>query len=66
MDGEAGWWITSGKIGTPPSIARVMGVGSQQQPTPCLVQPVGAHGGEVMYHPYPTSLSNVLILDEVL
>ena len=26
MDGEAGWWTTSGKIGLPP-LARVMGVG---------------------------------------
>ena len=30
MDGEAGWWTTSGKIGLPP-LARVMGVGRQQQ-----------------------------------
>ena len=29
MDGEAGWWITSRKIGLPP-LARVMGVGKQQ------------------------------------
>ena len=29
MDGEAGWWTTSGKIGLPP-LARVMGVGRQQ------------------------------------
>ena len=29
MDGEAGWWTTSGSIGLPP-LARVMGVGSQQ------------------------------------
>ena len=28
MDGEAGWWTTSGNI---PPLARVMGVGSQQQ-----------------------------------
>ena len=27
MDGEAGWWTTSGNIGLPP-LARVMGVGS--------------------------------------
>ena len=34
MDGEAGWWTTSGNIGLPP-LARVMGVGRQQQrPTP--------------------------------
>ena len=31
MDGEAGWWTTSGKIGHPPPLARVMGVGRQQQ-----------------------------------
>ena len=29
MDGEAGWWATSGNIGLPP-LARVMGVGRQQ------------------------------------
>ena len=33
MDGEAGWWTTSGKIGLPPQ-ATVMGVGRQQHPTP--------------------------------
>ena len=32
MDGEAGWWTTSGNIGLP-SLARVMGVGRQQQQT---------------------------------
>ena len=32
MDGEAGWWTTSGNIGLPP-LARVMGVGRQQQQT---------------------------------
>ena len=30
MDGEAGWWTASGNIGLPP-LARVMGVGRQQQ-----------------------------------
>ena len=30
MDGEAGWWTTSGNIGPSP-LARVMGVGRQQQ-----------------------------------
>ena len=30
LDGEAGWWTTSGNIGLPP-LARVMGVGRQQQ-----------------------------------
>ena len=29
VDGEAGWWTTSGNIGLPP-LARVMGVGRQQ------------------------------------
>ena len=29
MDGEAGWWTTSGNIGLPP-LAMVMGVGRQQ------------------------------------
>ena len=28
IDGEAGWWTTSGNIGLPP-LARVMGVGRQ-------------------------------------
>ena len=31
LDGEAGWWTTSGNISLPP-LARVMGVGRQQQP----------------------------------
>ena len=30
MDGEAGWWTTSGNIGLPP-LAWVIGVGRQQQ-----------------------------------
>ena len=30
MDGEAGWWTTNGNIRLPP-LARVMGVGRQQQ-----------------------------------
>ena len=30
MDGEAGWWTTCGNIGLPP-LARVMGMGRQQQ-----------------------------------
>ena len=30
MDGEAGWWTTSGNIGLHP-LARVMGVGRQQE-----------------------------------
>ena len=30
MDGDAGWWTTSGNVGLPP-LARVMGVGRQQQ-----------------------------------
>ena len=30
MDGEDGWWTTIGNIGLPP-LARVMGVGRQQQ-----------------------------------
>ena len=29
--GTAGWWTTSGKIGPPPLIARVNGVGKQHQ-----------------------------------
>ena len=33
MDGEAGWWTTSGNIGLPP-LARAMGVGRQQQQRP--------------------------------
>ena len=30
MDGEAGWWTTSGKIGFSNPLARVKGVGRQQ------------------------------------
>ena len=30
MDGDASWWTTSGNIGLPP-LARVIGVGRQQQ-----------------------------------
>ena len=30
MDGEAGWWTTSGTVGFP-LLVRVMGVGRQQQ-----------------------------------
>ena len=30
MEGEAGWWITCGKIGLPP-LARVKGVGRPEQ-----------------------------------
>ena len=30
-DGTAGWWTLSGKIGLPPPLARVKGVGRQQQ-----------------------------------
>ena len=40
MDGEAGWWTTSGNIGLPP-LARVTGVGRQQQ------QQCGAYVGAV-------------------
>ena len=36
MDEEAGWWTTSGNIGLPP-LAKVMGVGRQQQQYVCLV-----------------------------
>ena len=38
MDGEAGWWTTSGNIGLPP-LARAMGVGRQQQQEYCQVCP---------------------------
>ena len=34
MDGDAGWWATSGNIGQP-TLARVMGVGRQQQLCQC-------------------------------
>ena len=39
MDGEAGWWTTSGNIGLPP-LARAMGVGRQQQHALCDVTAV--------------------------
>ena len=38
MDGEAGWWTTCGNIGLPP-LARVMGVGRQQQHRPNIPPP---------------------------
>ena len=38
MDGEAGWWTTSGNIGLPP-LARAMGVGRQQQHCPEVMEP---------------------------
>ena len=46
MDGEAGWWTTSGNIGLPP-LARVMGVGSQQQQgkTFSKLSPLAIHKG---------------------
>ena len=31
MDGEAGRWTTNGKIGLPPTLEKVMGVGRHQQ-----------------------------------
>ena len=35
MDGQAGWWTTSGNIGLPPPpLERVMGVSRQQQQQP--------------------------------
>ena len=36
MDGEAGWWTTSGNIGLPP-LARAMGVGRQHNCDACAV-----------------------------
>ena len=36
MDGEADWWTTSGNVGLPP-LARVMGVGRQQQQYKCFI-----------------------------
>ena len=48
MDGEAGWWTTSGNIGLPP-LARVMGVGRQQKHPTLFVLSVCAYGGVVGY-----------------
>ena len=45
---NAGWWTKSGMIGLLPQ-TRVKGVGRHNKPTSCLVQPIGTHGGEVMY-----------------
>ena len=42
MDGEAGWWTTNGNIGLPP-LARVMGVGRQQQHKKAAFQMIGVH-----------------------
>ena len=49
MDGEAGWWTTSGNIGLPP-LARVMGVGRQQQLITVELSGVVIHS---MYKPPP-------------
>ena len=48
MDWEASWWTTSGNIGLPP-LARVMGVGRQQQQVDIILSQPGclcAEGGE--------------------
>ena len=51
MDGEAGWWTTSENIGLPP-LARVMGVGRQQQ------QDVKSHERNVVLDGRPPPISN--------
>ena len=43
MDGEAGWWTTCGNIGLPP-LARVMGVGRQQQQQHHMVEAYSSTG----------------------
>ena len=43
MDGESGWWTTSGNIGLRP-LARVMGVGRQQQTSDCDVCAINETG----------------------
>ena len=55
MDGEAGWWTTSGNIGLPP-LARVMGVGRQQQ---------HQHNEVLTYALLNTKSDTTFILDEV-
>ena len=54
MDGEAGWWTTSGNIGLPP-LARVMGVGRQQ---------LGGVNATEVVGEYFNSLGDVIIHDE--
>ena len=50
MDGEAGWWTTCGNIGLPP-LARVMGVGRQQQVNVLLSK---MNKTTCMFDPFPT------------
>ena len=55
MDGEAGWWTTSGNIELPP-LARVMGVGRQQHNTP--VEPSSLHNSKHTKHTHATRVQN--------
>ena len=60
MDGEAGWWTTSGNIGLPP-LARAMGVGRQQQWTQANVAPIFMKGSKLQAVNYcPVSLTCIL------
>ena len=52
MDGEAGWWTTSGNIGLPP-LARVMEVGRQQQETSSL------YNSKHTKHTHATRVQNI-------
>ena len=50
MDGEAGWWTTSGNIG----LARVMGVGRQQHVVPTAVRQISHDESDIEPHDYVT------------
>ena len=59
MDGEAGWWTTSGNIGLPP-LARVMGVGRQQQDMDRFNVDQGCVDVDIMIEQYDKYLSDLL------
>ena len=57
MDGEAGWWTTSGNIGLPP-LARAMGVGRQQHV--CHHDGVGHIKTEIVTHAHFDNLFSLM------
>ena len=59
MDGEAGWWTTSGNIGLPP-LARAMGVGRQQQPNATTKSTQQRYGEELRQKNEQNVLTNMV------